>query len=399
MAVVQSGVCAGYHGGTLTDHSQQPFAGGVTDFTLGVEEELMLLDPVTLDLSPAAARLIAATGGDTRYHEELPASQVELTSPICQDASEIREALLEGRRDLLRAAGGMVRLAGAGTHPFAGAEGATSAGPRYAEIAGEYQWAARRGLAWGLHIHVAISGAERALAVHDAMRQHLPELAALAGNSPFHEGRDTGLHSVRPKLAEAFPRQGIPPAWHTWEAYSDFLRWGSQAGAFAADGRQLWWEVRLHPGFGTVEIRVCDQPSTAAESATLAAVVQALCSRIAEDYDAGRLLAPVVRERIEENRWRALRHGVEGSLLSYQTGDATPTRQRIECLLARLEAHAQRLGSGSAFAGASLLLLNTGSQRQRALAAAKGGDLRVIVDELATALEDEVAVSGTGTTV
>jgi carboxylate-amine ligase len=262
------------------------------------------------------------------------------------------------------------------------------------QIAHEYQWAARRGLAWGLHIHVAISGAERALAVHDAVRQYLPELAALAGNSPFHEGRDTGLHSVRPKLAEAFPRQGIPPAWHTWEAYSDFLRWGSQAGSFAADGRQLWWEVRLHPGFGTVEVRVCDQPSTAAESATLAAVVQALCSRIAEEYDAGSLALPVARERIEENRWRALRYGLEGSLLNYRTGDATPIRHSLECLLSDLESHARRLGSGTTFADASLLLLKTGSQRQRALAEANGDDLRVVVDHLATAFEDEVAVLG-----
>jgi glutamate---cysteine ligase / carboxylate-amine ligase len=396
MAVLQSRVRGKAHEGAWIERSPRPFADHASDLTVGVEEEFMLLDPVTLDLLPASAQLIAATGGDARYHEELPASQIELTSPVCENASEVRGALVRGRRDLLAAAQGAIRLAGAGTHAFAGAEGVASAGKRYVEISREYQWAARRGLAWGLHIHVAISGVERALAVHDAIRRHLPELAALAGNSPYHEGRDTGLHSVRPKLAEAFPRQGVPPEWRTWEAYSEFLRWGSRAGAFTADGRQLWWEVRLHPGFGTVEIRVCDQPSTAAESAALAAVVQALCSRLVEDYDAGRLPAPVVRERVEENRWRALRYGLEGSLLDYRTGEATPTRQRLECLLAELEGHALRLGSADAFADASLLLAQTGSQRQRALAAASGGDLRAVVDGLADLLELETAACDSG---
>jgi carboxylate-amine ligase len=378
----------------VSDHSRASFAGSGPDFTVGVEEELMLLHPFSLDLSPACAQLITATGGDPRYHEELPAAQVEIRSPICQNATQIREALLSGRRDLLSAADSTMRLAGAGTHPFANTEGPTSEGPRYAEIAHEYQWAARRGLAWGLHVHVAIAGAERALAVHDAIRQYLPEIAALAGNAPFHEGRDTGLHSVRPKLAEAFPRQGVPPAWHDWQAYAEFLGWGARSGAFADDGRQLWWEVRLHPGFGTLEVRVCDQPATAAESATLAAIIQALCRRLAIDHDAGELPPPIARERIEENRWRALRHGLEGSLLDYRTGEQVPTRERLERLLGELEAPADRLGSGEAFAGAALLLAQTGSERQRALCAGNGGDLRGVMDELAGLLEGEVHPSG-----
>jgi glutamate---cysteine ligase / carboxylate-amine ligase len=397
MAVVQIGGPAIARPAAQSEDSQRAFVDSTADFTIGVEEEFMLLDARTLDLSRADAQLLAVVEADARYHEELPASQVELTSPICVDASQIREALVAGRRDLLAAAGNAIRLAGAGTHPFAAAEGATSAGPRYVQIADEYQWAARRGLAWGLHIHVAIRGAERALAVHDAIRQYLPELAALAGNAPFHEGRDTGLHSVRPKLAEAFPRQGIPPAWLSWQAYTDFLDWGARAGAFDVDGRQLWWEVRLHPGFGTLEIRVCDQPSTAAESAALAAVVQALCSRLADDYDAGNLAPPVARERIEENRWRALRHGLDGSLLDYRTGEPTPTRDRLVCLLDELEPTARRLGSASMFAEASQLLVRTGSERQRALAAGDGG-LRNVVDGLVRLLEEEVAASSASPT-
>lgn len=354
----------------------------------------MLLDPLTLELAPVSARLLSAVGEDPRFREELPAAQIEILSPVCENATEIHGALVRARRDLLTAGEGTIRLAGMGTHPFAAAEGAISGGDRYAGIAEEYQWPARRGLAWGLHVHVAIAGAQRALAVHDALRTHLPELAALAGNSPFHEGLDTGLHAVRPKLAEGFPRQGIPPAWGTWQAYADFLNWGSRAGAFAADGRQLWWEVRLHPGFGTVEVRVCDQPATAAKSAALAAVIQALCSRLSSEYDAETLPPAASRERIEENRWRALRHGIEGTLVDHRTGETIPTREQVTDLLSSLESHAERLGSGTAFQVAWEMLSETGSQRQRRIAAMNNGDLRSVLDAQAAQLESEICLAG-----
>ncbi|MCW2967084.1 MAG: YbdK family carboxylate-amine ligase [Solirubrobacteraceae bacterium] len=366
---------------------REGFEGHISEFTLGAEEELMLLDPGTLDLVPESAALLDSAGGDPRFSAELPAAQVELITPVCAGADDLLGALVSARRDLLAAAAGTVRLAGAGTHPFSAAEGAISAGERYAEIATEYQWAARRGLAWGLHIHVAVTGAQRALAVHNALRAHLPQLAALAGNAPFHEGADTGLHSVRPKLAEAFPRQGIPPAFETWEAYADFLNWGARSGAFATDGRQLWWEVRLHPGFGTIEVRVCDQPATAAQSAGLAAVVQALCAQLGEQHDAGELAPPAPRERIEENRWRALRHGLEGSLLDLETGRPVETRASVADLLDDLEPRAATLGSAAAFAGARELLGQTGAERQRRRAAAVG--LFGVVDHLAAQLEAE----------
>ncbi len=359
------------------------------ELTVGVEEELMLLDPRTLDLAPLSAELLRATRGDRRFGPELPAAQIEIVSPVCRDAGAVGAALLGARGDLLRRAAGIVRFAGAGSHAFAPAEGPLSEGARYAMIAQEYQWAARRGLAWGLHVHVAVAGADRALAVHDALRPHLPELAALAGNAPFHEGRDTGLHSVRPKLAEGFPRQGIPPAFGSWAAYCELLRWGSSAGAFAASGSQLWWEVRLNTRFGTVEVRVCDQPATASESAALAAVIQALCAWLAARHDAGELPAPADRERIEENRWRALRHGMDGDLLHLETGEPTPTRERVAALLGELEPYAARLGSADAFARASLLLATTGAARQRTVAAAS--DLRGVVDDLATRFDVEAA--------
>lgn len=374
---------------TAPSGPQAAFDAPRADLTLGVEEELMLLDARTLELAPACQELLRAAHGDPRFSRELPAAQIEIVTPVCATAADVRSALLGARRDLRRLAGDDVRLGGAGTHPFAPPEGPLSEGQRYAKIADEYQWAARRGLAWGVHVHVAVNGADRALAVHDALRSYLPQLAALAGNAPFHDGADTGLHSVRPKIAEGFPRQGVPPAWGSWQAYSDFVGWGSRDGAFAGDGRQLWWEVRLHPGFGTLEVRVCDQPSTAAEAAGLAAVIQALCAYLAERHDAGLLLPPAPRERIEENRWRALRYGLDGTLLDLETGVTRGTRAQVAETLTLLEPYATALGSAESFAHVWPLVERTGAQRQRDTAAAAG--LRGVVEELVERFDAEVA--------
>lgn len=348
------------------------FEGHPRALTLGVEEELMLLHPGTHDLMARAPELVAQLD-DRRFRTELPAAQVELVTPVCRDAGHVLRCLRAGRRALLAGAGGSARLAGAGTHPCAPAEGAISPGERYERIAHQYQWAARRGLAWGLHVHVAIPGADRALAVHDAVREWLPVIAALAGNAPFHEGRDTGLHSVRPKLAEGFPRQGVPPAWHSWDAYLDFLRWGAAPGITEAEAaRDLWWEVRLHLVHGTIEVRVCDQPATARESAALAAVIQALCGTLACAYDAGELGAPLDRERIEENRWRALRHGLDATVLGYGGPGERPIRDVVAELLRSLAPVAEACGSTAQLADAWELLEETGSSRQRLVAARDG---------------------------
>lgn len=345
--------------------------------TVGVEEELLLLDPSTHDLAPHAAALVRAAA-DVAVRTELPAAQVELVGPVCADAAAVQRALLDARRRLREVAAGRVRLAGAGTHPTAPAEGPISPGDRYARISREYQWAARRGLAWGLHVHVAVPGAARALAVHDALREWLPLLAAMAGNAPFHEGRDTGLHSVRPKLAEGFPRQGVPPAWGSWEAYAAFLRFTGGPDADPHEtARELWWEVRLHPVHGTLEVRVCDQPATAAEAASLTAVVQALCGTLAARHDAGELPPPAARERIEENRWRALRHGLDAVLLPFSGREAAGERCARELaaeLLAEVAPVARACGGADALARAADLLDATGSERQRAVARECGVD-------------------------
>jgi glutamate---cysteine ligase / carboxylate-amine ligase len=320
-----------------------------TPFTVGLEEELMLLDPETLDLSPRAPAVLEALGGDPRFKLEMPAAQLEIVTAPHATVGEAARELARSRADL--AAAGF-RLAGAGAHPFAAGSGPLNPGPRYDAIGAEYASVARRQLVFGLHVHVAVRGAERALAVYNALRSYLPELAALAVNAPFYEGRDTGLASVRSRVSGLLPRQGVPPAFDSFSAYEAALRWCG-----FDDPRQWWWELRLHPMLGTVEVRVPDTQRTVAETEAVGAVVHALVVRLAERFDAGERLPAAESWRIDQNRWSACRHGLDGEMRDLATGELLPTRERVAGLLAELGVGAPA-GDGAA--------------RQREIAAERG---------------------------
>src|SRR5829696_6509081 len=262
---------------------------GLTDHTVGVEEELMLLDRGTLDLLPEAARVADAVGDRVSLRTELPAAQVETASPVCASITEAVEAMTGARRELAAAVAGWARLAGSGTHPFAAAGGTLRDLPKYDTLKAEFRWALPQQLVFGLHVHVAVRGADRALAVLNALRSYLPDLAALAGNAPLHAGRDTGLASVRPEISGLLPRQGVPPAFSSWEAYADYLAWGRRGGLFPGEG-EPWWEARGHDELGTIELRVPDAQSTADEAAGVLALGAGLVAWLAERYDAGEVL-------------------------------------------------------------------------------------------------------------
>jgi carboxylate-amine ligase len=304
----------------------------VRPLTVGLEEELMLLDPETLDLAPCAPAVLARLDGDARFKEELPAAQLEIAGPPAMTVAAAAAALLRTRTDLAAAAGGLARVGGAGVHPFAAPEGVLNGGPRYDEIAAEYGTVARRQLVFGLHVHVGVPGADRALAVYNAVREQLPALAALGAGSPFYAGADSGLASVRPKLCDLLPRQGVPPVIPSWEALADALAWGRGTGAMA-DAGQWWWEARLHHVHGTIEVRVPDAQATVADTAALAAVVHALVATLAQRHDDGEELGAVPSWRIGENRWSACRHGVDGTWHDVRTGAARPMREHLHALL------------------------------------------------------------------
>jgi carboxylate-amine ligase len=316
--------------------------------TVGLEEELMLLDPETLDLSPHAAEAVAALD-DPRFKIEMPAAQLEIITGAHATVADAAAELAAARRTLAA----RYRVAGAGMHPFASGLGPLNRGPRYEAIEAEYASVAHRQLVFGLHIHIAIPGADRALATYNALRAHLPDLAALAANAPFYEGRDSGLASVRSRISGLLPRQGIPPALDSFEAYADALRWCG-----FDDPRQWWWELRLHPIFGTVEIRVPDTQTTIADTAAVAQVAYELATRIEPG-------PPADSWKLDQNRWAACRHSLDAVMTDAHTGERATARERLT----------RALGTAPPeLAGAA---------RQRALAVDHG--LRGLVEHLADA--------------
>jgi carboxylate-amine ligase len=356
------------------DALRAPFEAHDRALTVGLEEELMLLDPDTLDLAPRAPEVLDRLGDPVRFKAEMPAAQLEIAGPPAATIGEAAAALRRARHEVAGAAREVAgaRVAGAGIHPFAAAEGALNGGDRYEAIAAEYGAIARRQLAFGLHVHVAVAGADRALAVYNALREELPALAALGAASPFYEGRDTGLASVRPKICDLLPRQGVPPAVPTWEALAEAFAWGRATGTFS-DAGQWWWEARLHHLHGTIELRVPDAQATVADAAAIGAVAHALVATLAERHDAGEDLGAVATWKIGENRWSACRHGVEGRWVDARTGAATPMREHLHGLLEALAPAAAQLGCAEELAAARDLVERPRAALVREVAGGGGG--------------------------
>jgi carboxylate-amine ligase len=332
--------------------------------TIGVEEELMLVDPETLDLAPRIDEALAAVGDDERFSKELRAAQIEIISPVCENAAEACAVLSQARRDLAAGLDGTMRLLAAGTHPSSTSWGAITQAARYRQIADEYLWAATRSLVCGLHVHVAVGGSERSLAVYNALRSYLPEIAALAANSPFYEGADTGMASIRPKFNEFYPRAGVPPAFRSWDELVRFSQWGRSGGLFP-DTSHFWWELRPHVTHGTVELRVADTQTRVEDEAAIAAVIHALVAWLADRHDAGETLPVHETYWIGENSWRAYRYGVSGWIVDLDTGTPVPVRERLAELIETIEPYARRFDSADQLAAAQTLLAGNGADRQR----------------------------------
>jgi carboxylate-amine ligase len=350
--------------------------------TVGLEEELMLLDGDTLDLAPVAPAVLARLAGDVRFKQEMPAAQLEIAGPVADSVGEAAVELLAARKQLAAAAAAEGALVGgAGIHPFASGDGVLNRGVRSDAIAQEYGSIARRQLVFGLHVHVAVAGADRALAVYNAVREQLPALAALGAASPFYEGVDSGLASVRPKVCDLLPRQGVPPGVPTWEALAEALAWGRATGTVADPG-QWWWEARLHHVHGTIEVRVPDAQATVGDTAALGAVVHALVATLAERHDAGEELGIAPTWKIGENRWSACRHGVGGRWVDVQSGASRPMRDHLHGLLDALDPAAQQLGCAAELDGARDLVERPRAAMVRAVAA--DGGPRAVASWLAT---------------
>jgi len=307
-------------------------------YTVGIEEEVVLIDPHTGAPAPVAAEIVAEAA-DARIKTELPACQVELmTRPHHRVSAAVAE-LASLRTALRRVCGSAVHPVAAAVHPFAVEAGVMLGSRRSQALVATYGQVAARQLVGSLQVHVALGCADRALAVHNALRGHLPELAALAAAAPFHDGQDTGYASVRPLIAGQLPRQGIPPVIESWEAFAGDLAWGAASGRIPDHG-QWWWELRPHVLHGTLEVRVPDVQPTVAAAAAVIGVVHALVRNLGTRYDRGEPLPAPPTWRIAENRWAALRDGVHGALTDLVTGETVPTEKRLHQMIDEIEPEA-----------------------------------------------------------
>ncbi|MCW2926632.1 MAG: glutamate--cysteine ligase [Thermoleophilia bacterium] len=343
--------------------------GTSTAYSLGVEEEFQLLDPETMELVPVVDALLATLpeGRGAQVKHELMQSVVETSTVVCKDISTAHEDLRALRRTVLDAAeqAGAV-VASAGTTPVSGWEDQLITDQqRYRDIVARLQWVARRELIFGMHVHVGVDSADKCAYVFNAIRTDLPLLLALSANSPFWQGATTGLQSSRIKVFDAFPRSGMPAAMPGgWDEYQALLDRGARTGLIP-DHTYVWWDVRPHPDFGTIEIRICDAQSRLRDTTALAALIQALVAWHGDRFDAGVPLPPLVPQLlIEENRWSAARHGLDGEMVDFETDTLVPTRHLVARMLDRTESVATRLGAKEWFDGVAGMLDRTGASRQ-----------------------------------
>jgi glutamate---cysteine ligase / carboxylate-amine ligase len=354
-------------------------------YTVGVEEELMIVDRETLELANAIEQLLDE-GDETEIKPELMESVLEIATPPCADVPEAGRQLRKLRRRAAEVARGQgLALGSAGTHPFAlWEEQRIVARPRYRELIEALRFVARQELIFGMHVHIGMDDPEKAVHVANGMRVHVPVLLALSVNSPFWRADATGLESTRMPIFRAFPRVGIPPYYDGWEDYERRIGFMVESGVMA-DPTYLWHDVRVHPKFGTVEVRACDSQTRVEHTVGLTALIQAMVKELAEHFDSGAALSDYPWEMLDENKWLAARHGLEGHLVDLPTKDRVATKDLVRRLLDRLREHAQDLGAADHLdAVADLVDHGTGAHRQRVVYEANR-DLREVMKEIVEA--------------
>jgi glutamate---cysteine ligase / carboxylate-amine ligase len=376
-------------GGSVLEHK----FGDSPPFTLGVEEEYMLLDPDNFDLVQHVDTVLTAVqdGEFTeRIGPELMQSVLEISTPVCRTAADVDSELRRLRSYVTETARSQdLRVGSAGTHPFSLFERQRiTARDRYRNLVDQLQYVARRELIFGLHIHVAVDEPEKAIHVTSALLLHLAEFLALSANSPFWRGEATGLASSRQMVFAAFPRSGPPPRFRDYADYAEVVGQLEKTGCIA-DYTHIWWDIRLHPRFGTIEVRVMDAVTRVEDTTALAAYVQGLVKLYSEAYEAGRELPSYHRILTTENKWLAARYGLEAPVMDLVTGrrNRVPVAQLVRRALREIEPHARELGSERELEGIrDILARGNGSDRQLRVFNANR-DIAEVVSEIADATE------------
>ena len=376
-------------GGSVLEHK---FGAG-DPFTLGIEEEYMLLDPETFDLVQHIDTVLSAVHEEefqARIAPELMQSVLEISTPVCHNATDA-DAELRKLRSYVTEVGRKqgLRVGSAGTHPFSLFERQRiTARDRYRALVDQLQYVARRELIFGMHVHVAVDDPEKAIGVVNAVNVHLGELLALTANSPFWRGELTGLASTRQMVFAAFPRSGVTPRFRDYADYAAVVGQLEKTGCIA-DYTHIWWDIRPHPKWGTVEMRVMDAVMRVEDAVAVAAYIQSLVKHYCDRHDARQELPSFHRMLVTENKWLAGRYGLEAPIMDLLTGrrNRVPISQLVRRTLREIEPHARELGSDRELEGVrEILARGNGADRQRRVFNANR-DVTEVVREIADVTE------------
>jgi carboxylate-amine ligase len=362
-------------------------------YTLGVEEEYMLLDPTSFDLVQHVETVLDAIEGDAladRINAELMQSVLEIATPVCTTAGDVMRELSTLRgyvRDVGRDHG--LRVGSAGTHPYSLFERQRiTAKDRYHALIDQLQYVARRELIFGMHVHVAVDDPDKAIQVVNGLLPHLAPLLALSASSPFWRGEPTGLSSSRQIVFSAFPRSGPPPRFHDYADYASVVGQLERTGCIA-DYTHIWWDIRPHPKWGTIEVRICDAVTRVEDAVAIAAYCQALVKLLSETYDAGEEIPSHHRILTSENKWLAARYGLEAPVMDLSTGRRIriPLAKLVRRTVRELEPHARELGSERELEGIAAILGRGNSAEAQLRVFNANRDIVEVVRSIADATE------------
>jgi carboxylate-amine ligase len=354
-------------------------------FTIGVEEEFQIIDPTTCELRSHVMQLVSAASPSIveQVKHEMHQSIVETGTKICESVSELRIEMHRTRGELVAAAERAdLQVAAAGTHPFSSwIDQVITPGERYQNIVEELQQLARSLLIFGMHVHVAMPDKQTTIDMMNMVRYFLPHLLALSTSSPFWMGRDTGLKSYRTTVFRRFPRTGVPEQFESWSAYENFINLLVRLNCID-NGKKIWWDVRPHPTFGTLEFRMFDVITKVEEAVAIAALTQAIVVKLHKLYKRNMSYRNYGRALIEENKWRAARYGIEGKLIDFGKEAEVPMRELAAELLEFVDDVVDELGSRSAVEYVHTIL-NEGTSAERQLRVyQQTGDLKAVVRHL-----------------
>src|SRR3954470_21102578 len=364
-------------------------------YTLGIEEEFAIVDPVTRELRSHIQEILE--GGKVTLKEqikpEMHQSVVELGTEICQSVVDARQHVIDLRSKLATLAGRSgLKIASAGTHPLSHwRDQLITEGERYAEILKDMQSLARANLIFGLHVHVGIPDRESAIHVMNQARYFLPHIYALSVNSPFWVGQDTGLKGYRLKVFERFPRTGIPDSFESLSEYDDYCKLLVKTGCID-NPKKIWWDIRLHPFFDTLEMRVCDAQSRVDDTMAIAALIQAVIAKLYRLFRQNTTFRVYRRRLLDENRWRASRYGIDGKLIDFGREAEVETRSLINELIDFVSTELLELGSVREMDHVERIMREgTGADRQLAVWE-RTQDVKAVVDHIVVETYDGLSL-------